>query len=73
MKNFLDILLAGLLYVGTFIFMFIVTLFMFWPFVAFILIFCVLFWILLPVLGWIVFILLMIFISIYIILNIVEG
>lgn len=45
------------------------TIFMFWPFIAIVLLFCVLFWILLPIIGWIIFILMMIFLIFYLIIN----
>jgi hypothetical protein len=45
------------------------TIFMFWPFIAIVLLFCVLFWIFLPIIGWIIFILMMILLIFYLIIN----
>ena len=70
MKNFLDGLMKMFVMIGMFIFLIFGTIIMFWPFIATILIFCVLFWIFLPVIGWILFSILTLAILLYIILNI---
>jgi len=70
MKKFLNDLLRVITIIGCIFGAIFLTLFMFWPFVALVLIFCVLFWIFLPVIGWILFTLLMLGIIIYVIFGI---
>ena len=55
LANLFDCLMAFAAIVGALF----LTAFMFWPFVALILIACVLFWIFLPIIGWIIFIVMM--------------
>ena len=69
MKDFLKFLGQLGLSIVMVIVAFFGTIFMFWPFIAIVLLFCVLFWILLPIIGWIIFILMMIFLIFYLIIN----
>ena len=72
MKKFLDDLVNVFMIIGLVIVAFILTAFMFWPLVAVILVFCVLFWVFAPVVGWIILILMCIFIILYLSFNIFE-
>lgn len=72
MKKFLDDLVNVFMIIGLIIVAFILTAFMFWPLVAVILVFCVLFWVFAPVVGWIILILMCIFIILYLSFNIFE-
>lgn len=73
MKNFLNNILRWITIIGAIFGAICLTIFMFWPFVALVLIFCVLFWILVPVIGWILFSLLMIFIILYVLIGIFDN
>lgn len=73
MKNFLNNILRWITIIGAILGAICLTIFMFWPFVALVLIFCVLFWILVPVIGWILFSLLMIFIILYVLIGIFDN
>lgn len=66
LANLFDCLMAFAAIVGALF----LTAFMFWPFVALILIACVLFWIFLPIIGWIIFIVMMLFIVAYVLIGI---
>ena len=73
MKNFLNNILRWITIIGAILGAICLTIFMFWPFVALVLIFCVLFWILVPVIGWILFSLIMIFIILYVLIGIFDN
>lgn len=73
MKNFLNNILRWITIIGAILGAICLTIFMFWPFVALVLIFCVLFWILVPVIGWVLFSLLMIFIILYVLIGIFDN
>lgn len=69
LKNLLDNIFKVLIYIGTFIFLFFSTLFMFWPFIALVVILICVFWFLLPIIAWIIFGICIAFIFLYIICN----
>ncbi len=73
MKKFLANLFDWLMAFTAIIGALFLTAFMFWPFIALILIACVLFWIFLPIIGWIIFIVMMIFIVAYVLIGIFEN
>jgi len=69
MKTFLNDVLNIILIIFWFILAFIGTIFIMWPIIALVLVFCVLFWILLPIIGWIIFGILIFIILMYLIAN----
>lgn len=72
MKKFLSNIFTALVVFFVTIGLVFVTAFMFWPFVALCLIVCTLFWIFLPIVGWIIFSLMMIALIAYVIVNIID-
>ncbi len=73
MKKFLNDLVKFIIAIFCFIGAIILTAFLFWPFIAIVLIFCVLFWILLPVIGWILLGLIFLFLILYVIVGIFSN
>lgn len=69
LKNLLDFIMKIIVYTGGFIFLFIITLIMFWPIIALAVIVMCIFWFLLPIITWIILGALVIFIFLYIFAN----
>lgn len=69
LKKILNWIFTGCVYIGSFILLFFITLFMFWPVFALAVIFMCIFWFLLPVITWILLGVCIIFIFLYIIAN----
>ena len=69
LKNLLDNIFKVLVYISAFVFLFFSTLFMFWPFIALVVILICVFWFLLPIIAWIIFGICIAFIFLYIICN----
>ena len=69
LKNLINNIFKVLTYIGIFVFLFFVTLSIFWPFIALVVILICVFWFFLPIIAWIIFGISIVFIFLYIICN----